>query len=124
MLIGVCRESDQKEYLGLGGSVLGNSLGSLRDGVLRKLTREKKSDGSLNFSGRKSLLLVVSDELDGLLSDSVKDIINERVHDTHGLLTDTSIRVDLLKDLEDVDTEVLSSLTTSGGLLEKEYMHI
>ena len=85
--------------------------------MLGKLTWEEKSDSGLDFTGRQGLLLVVSNKLDGLLSNSVKDIINERVHDTHGLLADTSIRVNLLKNLEDVDSKVLSSLAASRGLL-------
>ena len=85
--------------------------------MLGELTREHQTDGGLDLSGGQSLLLVVSDELDGLLSDSVKDIIDERVHDSHRLLRDTSVGVDLLQNLEDVDSEVLSSLATSVSLL-------
>ncbi len=85
--------------------------------MLGELTREHQADGGLDLSGRQSLLLVVSDQLNGLLGDSVEDVIDERVHDTHRLLGDTSIGVDLLEDLEDVDTEVLSSLAASLSFL-------
>jgi len=36
----------------LGGGVLGDSLGSLRNGVLGKFSGEKESDSGLDFSGR------------------------------------------------------------------------
>ena len=36
-------------------------------------------------------------------SNTLKDIIDERVHDAHGLGGDTSVGVDLLEDLVDVD---------------------
>lgn len=90
--------------------------------MLRQLSREHESHGGLNLTRRKSLLLVVSDQLNGLLSDSVKDIVNEGVHDTHGLLADSSVGVNLLQHLEDVDAEVLSSLSASGSLLK--HMHV
>ena len=64
--------------------------------MLGKLTREHEADGGLDLPRRKCLLLVVSDELDSFLSDSVEDVIDEGVHDAHGLLGDTSVRVDLL----------------------------
>ena len=81
--------------------------------MLRELSREEESDGGLNLSGRQSLLLVVSDELDGFLSDTIEDIVDEGVHDSHRLLADASVGVNLLQDLEDVDTEVFSSLAAS-----------
>ena len=85
--------------------------------MLRELTGEDQTNGGLDLSGRQSLLLVVSDQFDSLLSDLVEDIVDERVHDTHGLLRDTGIRVNLLEDLEDVNSEVLSSLATSLSFL-------
>lgn len=85
--------------------------------MLGKLTGEDQTNGGLNLSGREGLLLVVSHELDGLLGDLVEDIVDEGVHDTHRLLGDTSVGVDLLQNLEDVDSEVLSSLATSLGFL-------
>ena len=70
-------------HLSLSRSVLGDGLGSLGDGVLGELSREHKSDCGLNLSRRKSLLLVVSDELDSFLCDTVEDIVDERVHNSH-----------------------------------------
>ncbi len=85
--------------------------------MLGKLTGEDQTNGGLNLSGREGLLLVVSHKLDGLLGDLVEDIVDEGVHDTHRLLGDTSVGVDLLQNFEDVDSEVLSSLATSLGFL-------
>ena len=85
--------------------------------MLGELTGEEQTNGGLNLSGRQGLLLVVSHELDGLLGDLVEDIVDERVHDAHRLLGDTSVGVDLLQNLEDVDSEVLSSLATSVSFL-------
>ena len=42
-------------------------------------------------------------KLAGLSSNPLKEIINERVHDAHGLGGDTSVGVHLLDDLVDVD---------------------
>ena len=100
---------------------LGNSLGSLTDGMLGKLTRKHKTDGGLDFSGRKSSLLVVGGKLSSLTGDTLKDIIDERVHDGHTLLGDTSVGVDLLQDTVDVSSvgfgTLLALLATGRGLL-------
>jgi len=63
--------------------------------VLGKLSREDKADSSLDLSGRDGASLVVSSKLGGFSSDSLKDIVDERVHDRHGLVGDTSVWVDL-----------------------------
>jgi len=55
------------------------------------------------------VLLVVSDELGGFKGNSLEDIIDERVHDSHGSLADTGVVVDLLEDFVDVDREGLVS---------------
>ena len=41
----------------------------------------------------------VRSELRGLRGDALKDVVDERVEDEHGLVRDTSVRVDLLEDL-------------------------
>ena len=38
----------------------------------------------------------------GRLTDPLEDVVDERVEDEHGLVGDTSVRVDLLEDLVDV----------------------
>ena len=87
----------------LGAGVLGDSLGALRDGVLGELTGEEEPDSGLDLAGGDGGPLVVVSQTAGLGSDSLKEIVDERVHDAHGLGGDTSVGVDLLQDLVDVD---------------------
>ena len=49
--------------------------------------------------------------------NSLKDIIDEAVHDAHGLGADASVGVDLFEHLVDVDAEALLSLGSPLGLL-------
>ena len=60
--------------LGLGGVVLGDGLGTLRDGVLRELSREDETDGGLDFSGGDGVLLVVAGEAAGFSGKTLEDI--------------------------------------------------
>ena len=60
---------------------LGDSLGALRDSVLGELTREEKSDCSLDLSGGKGGLLGVAGKAGGFQSDSLEDVVDERVQD-------------------------------------------
>ena len=87
----------------LGAGVLGDSLGALRDGVLGELTREEEPDSSLDLTRGDGGPLVVVSKSAGLGGDSLEQIVDERVHDAHGLGGDTSVRVDLLQHLVDVD---------------------
>jgi len=81
---------------------LRDALGTLRDGVLGQFTRQDETDSGLDLAGRDRRLLGVLSQTRGLLSDALKDIINERVEDGHGLVRNTGIRVDLLQHLVDV----------------------
>ena len=90
--------------------VLGHGLGSLGNGVLGEFSWQEESDGGLDFSGGESVLLVVSDELGGLGSDLLEDVVDEGVHDGHGSLGDASLWVNLLEDSVDVDSERFDSL--------------
>ena len=87
----------------LGAGVLGDSLGALRDGVLGELTREEEPDSSLDLTRGDGGPLVVVSKSAGLSGDSLEQIVDERVHDAHGLGGDSSVRVDLLQHLVDVD---------------------
>ena len=80
-----------------------------------ELSGEDELDSGLDFPGREGSSLVESDELGSLGGDSVEGIVDEGVHDVHGLLGDTDVGVDLLEDLVDVDGEGLNS--SSSGLL-------
>ena len=88
----------------LGAGVLGDGLGAFRDGVLGQLSGEEETDSGLDFSGRDGRALVVVSETAGFGGDSLKDIVDEGVHDAHGLGGDTGVGVDLLQDLVDVDS--------------------
>ena len=90
------------EYL-LGGSVLGDGFGSLRDGMLGQFSRKEKPDSSLDLPGGDGRPLVVVSKAAGLSGNALKDVINKGVHDAHGLGGDTSVGMDLLQHLVDVD---------------------
>ncbi len=96
-------------------NVLGDGLGSFRDGVSGKFSGEDELDGRLDLSGWKGSSLVESDELWTFSGDSVEGVVDEGVHDVHGLLWDSDVGVDLLENLVDVDWESLNS--TSSDLL-------
>jgi hypothetical protein len=89
------RSIDSPMFLYLSRRELCDSLGSLGNGVLGKLTREHKTHSSLDLTGRKGCLLVVRGKLSSLSGDTLEDIVNEGVHDRHTLLGDTGIWVDL-----------------------------
>ena len=105
--------------LSRGRSELGDSLGALGHGVLGELTGKHETNSSLDLSGRKSGLLVVTSKTGGLGGDAVEDIVDEGVHDGHASLGDTGVVVDLLEDLVDVRRVGFHSLLVSGasGLL-------
>jgi len=69
----------------------------------------------LNFTRGQSSSLVVSDELGGFQSDSFEDVVDEGVHNVHGLLAYTSIRVDLLQDFVDIEGEGFGSSLGSAA---------
>jgi len=89
-------------FVRLRGGELGDSLGSLRNGVLGELTGKHETNGSLDLAGRESGLLVVGGKLSSLAGDALEDVVDERVHDAHPLLADAGVGVDLLEDLVDV----------------------
>ena len=94
----------------LGGGELGDGLGSLADGVLGELPGKAEPDGSLNLPGGKGSLLGVLAELSGLSGDALEGVVDERVHDGHSLLGDSSVGVDLLEHLVDVGAVGLGPL--------------
>ena len=69
----------------LGAGVLGDSLSSLRDGVLGQLTGQEEPDSGLDLPGGDGGSLVVVGKTAGLSSDALKEIVDEGVHDAHGL---------------------------------------
>jgi len=87
----------------LAAGVLGDGLGTLTDGVLSQLTGEKQTNSGLDFSAGDGGSLVVVSQSGSLGCDSLEDIVNEAVHDGHGLAGDTSVGVHLFQDFVDVD---------------------
>ena len=53
--------------------------------MLGKFTRKKQSNRGLDFAGRDGLLLVLERQTRSFRCDSLEDIVDERVHDAHGL---------------------------------------
>ena len=90
------------KYL-LGRCVFGDGLGALRDGVLGQFTRKEEADSSLDLPGGDGRSLVVVGKTRSFCSNSFENVIHERVHDAHGLGGNTSVGVDLLQHLVDVD---------------------
>jgi hypothetical protein len=69
----------------LGAGVLGNSLGSFRDGVFGQFSGEEEPDGGLDLPGSDGGPLVVVGQFGSLGSDTLEEIVDEGVHDAHGL---------------------------------------
>ena len=91
--------------------------------MLSQLSGEEESDSRLDLPRGDGGPLVVVGKAGGLSGDSFEDVIDERVHDAHGLGRDASVRVDLLQHLVDVDGIGLLSLLllflvsgSTGGL--------
>ncbi|RCV31383.1 hypothetical protein SETIT_6G172600v2 [Setaria italica] len=94
----------------LGGGELGDGLGALGDGVLGELPGEDEADRGLDLAGGDGGLLVVPRELGRLRRQLLEDVVDERVHDGHGLGGDADVGVHLLQHLEDVDLVGLHAL--------------
>ena len=107
----------------LAACVLGHGFRSLADSVFGELTRQEQTDSGLDFSGRDGRLLVVVGQTRGFAGDSLEDVVDEGVHDAHGFAGDSSIGMDLLQDLVDVDGIAFFTLgpsllvATNSGLL-------
>ena len=113
----------------LGRRVLGDSLGALADGVLGQFSGEKQTDGRLDLAAGDRRTAVVVRQTRCLGGDALEDVVDEAVHDAHGLRADAGVGVHLLENLVDVDGIGLSSsallllvsrsrrLGLAGGLL-------
>ena len=91
--------------------------------MLGQLSGEEKPDSRLDLPGSDGRPLVVVGETGGLSGDSFEDVVDERVHDAHGLGRDSGVRVNLFQHLVDVDGVGLLSLLllflvsgSTGGL--------
>ena len=92
----------------LGGSVLGDSFGTLGDGMLGELTGQQESDGGLDLATGDGRLPVVVGQTGSFSSNALEDVVHKAVHDRHSPAGDTSVGVDLLHDFVDVDTVSLT----------------
>lgn len=90
--------------------VLGYRLGALADSVLGEFTGQQQSHGGLNLPGGDRGPLVIVSESGGLRSDTLENIVHERVHDRHGFAGDTGVRMDLLEHFVNVDSVTLLPL--------------
>ena len=71
--------------------------------MLGQLSGEEKPDSRLDLPGSDGRPLVVVGETGGLSGNSFEDVVDERVHDAHGLGRDSGVRVNLFQHLVDVD---------------------
>jgi hypothetical protein len=78
--------------------------------VLSELAGEDEADGGLDLARGDGGLLVVARELGGLSGELLEDVVDEGVHDGHGLGGDADVGVHLLQHLEDVDLVGLDAL--------------
>jgi hypothetical protein len=70
------REKWKSSCLFLARRVLGDSLGTFRDGVLGEFTGEDEANGCLDFTRGDGRLLVVGSKLRGLGRDTLEDVYN------------------------------------------------
>lgn len=77
--------------------------------MLGQLAGQKETDGRLDFAARDGRAAVVVSQTARLCGDAFEDVVDERVHDRHGLRRNAGVRVDLLQHLVDVDGVRLTS---------------
>ena len=71
--------------------------------MLGQLTGEQETDSGLDLSGGDGSPLVVVGKAGSLAGDALEQVVDEAVHDAHGLGRDASVGVDLFQHLVDVD---------------------
>ena len=96
----------------LAAGVLGYGLSSFTHGVFSQFTGQKQPDGGLDLARADGRLLVVMGKAGSFGGDALEDVVDERVHDAHGFAGDTSVRVNLLQHLVDVDSIAFPSLSS------------
>ena len=101
----------------LAAGVFRNSLGPLRHGVFGQLSREQQAYCGLDFSARDGGAFVVVSQARCLGGDALKDVVDETVHDGHGLAGYASVGVYLFQYFVDVDGVGLLPGLLAGLLL-------
>ena len=96
----------------LAAGVLRHSFGSFAHSVFSQFTGQKQPDSGLDLARADGRLLVVMGKAGSFGGDALEDVVNERVHDAHGFAGDTSVRVNLLQHLVDVDSIAFPSLSS------------
>lgn len=96
----VCEEPKKRNLLGR--SVFGDGLGTFRDSVFSQFSRQQETNSSLDLPRSDGRSLVVLSQSRSFGSNSFEDIVDETVHDGHGLSTDSSIRMNLFQNFVDV----------------------
>lgn len=71
--------------------------------MLGQLSWEQQAHGCLDLPRGDGGTLIVMGQAGGFSSNALKDVIDEGVHDAHGLGGDAGVRMDLLQHLVDVD---------------------
>lgn len=84
--------------------------------MLAQLSGENETDGSLDLLAGNGAALVVGSQLAALVGNTLKDIIDKAVHDSHGLLGDVNLGVALTEDLEDVAAVGFMAGALASGL--------
>ena len=77
--------------------------------MFAQLAGQVKADSGLDLAAGDRVLLVVVRKAGRLGSDTLEDVIHERVHDAHGLAGDARVGVYLFQHLVDVDRVALLS---------------
>lgn len=78
--------------------------------MLGQLAGQDEADGGLDLARRDGRLLAVVGEARRLHGDALEDVVDERVHDRHGLRRRARVGVHLLQHAVDVDRERLVAL--------------
>jgi hypothetical protein len=85
--------------------------------VLGEFPGKEEPDRGLDLSGGDGRPLVVVSQTTGLAGDPLEQVVDERVHDGHGLGADPGVGMNLLEDLVDVDGVRLLSLGLASLLV-------
>ncbi|KAL0623374.1 H3.1 [Plecturocebus cupreus] len=76
-----------------------DGLGALGHGVLGQLPGQQQAHGRLDLPGGDGRALVVMRQAGSLARDALEDVVDEGVHDAHGLGGDAGVGVHLLEHL-------------------------